>query len=168
MTEIINTYKQEVPAMRFIGKKYTDKDRGVECNTFGPAWHQWFEKGWFDLLRSHIPGDFKNTYEEAEAPIGLMSDLNGEFQYWIGFFAPQGTSVPDGFECVDFSAGSIAVCWVQGKENEVFFQEGNCAKKIEQEGIGKCGDWCFERYTDRYSTPNENGDVILDICFYLK
>ena len=33
MAEIIKPYTQEVPAMRFIGKKYTDKDRGAECNT---------------------------------------------------------------------------------------------------------------------------------------
>jgi predicted transcriptional regulator YdeE len=167
MTEIIKAYKQEVPAMRFIGKKYTDKDRGVECKTFGPAWHQWFEKGWFDLLRNHIPKDFINAYAEAEACIGLMSDFDSEIQYRIGYFAPKDTPVPDGFEYVDFPAGNIAVCLVQGKQHEVFFQEANCVKRIEQEGIGKCADWCFERYTNRYSEPNENGDVILDVCFYL-
>lgn len=27
MAEIINVYRQTIPAMRFIGKKYTDDDR---------------------------------------------------------------------------------------------------------------------------------------------
>jgi hypothetical protein len=34
--EIIKTYKQEVPALRFIGKKYGDKDR-ID-GTFGKYW----------------------------------------------------------------------------------------------------------------------------------
>ena len=168
MPEIIKTYKKEVPAMRFIGKRYTDKDRGAQCNTFGPAWNEWFEKGWFDFLSNQIPSDFKFFCEEGNASIGLMAAPKGVFEYWIGYFSPSDTSVPDGFQHVDFSNSSVGVCWVQGKENEVFFQEDNCVKEIEQQGIGKCGDWAFECYTNRYSKPNENGDVILDVCFFLQ
>ena len=41
MAEIIKTFKENVPAMRFIGKKYPD---------FGGWWGDWFANGWFDEI----------------------------------------------------------------------------------------------------------------------
>ena len=41
MAEIIKTFKEDIPAMRFIGKKYPN---------FGPMWGEWFANGWFDKL----------------------------------------------------------------------------------------------------------------------
>jgi hypothetical protein len=45
-------------------------------------------------------------------------------------------------------------------------------EKLLEEGYkisdGDAG-WCFERYAcPRYTTPDKNGNIILDICFYLK
>ena len=39
MAEIIKVFKEEVPAMRFIGKKYQNYD----------GWGEWFANGWFDV-----------------------------------------------------------------------------------------------------------------------
>lgn len=36
MAEIIKVFKENVPAMRFIGKKYSG---------FGPMWGEWFANG---------------------------------------------------------------------------------------------------------------------------
>jgi hypothetical protein len=44
MPEIIKTYKQEIPARRFIGKKYNDNDR--VNGTFGKHWTDWFQNRW--------------------------------------------------------------------------------------------------------------------------
>ncbi len=40
MTEIRKVFRDPVPAMRFIGKKYSD---------FG-GWGEWFAGGWFDRV----------------------------------------------------------------------------------------------------------------------
>ncbi|NLN40953.1 MAG: hypothetical protein GX160_03010 [Clostridiales bacterium] len=48
MAEIIKTYRQSVPAMRFIGKKYEDKDR--VNGGFAKQWEEWFSNGWFEVL----------------------------------------------------------------------------------------------------------------------
>jgi hypothetical protein len=39
--EIIKVYKQDVPSLRFIGKRYGDKDR--VNRTFGKYWGDWHQ-----------------------------------------------------------------------------------------------------------------------------
>ena len=57
--EIVKVYKQEVPALRFIGKKGTD-------------WGAWFQNGWFDILEKCIDENFKKTYEDWDSYLGMI------------------------------------------------------------------------------------------------
>ena len=68
MAKIIRTYRQKVPAMRFIGRKYLDADR-VD-GTFAAHWGEWFKQGWFEKLQSTF--DPKALYEDGDATVGLM------------------------------------------------------------------------------------------------
>jgi hypothetical protein len=52
MSEIIKTYKQHVPALRFIGKKYGDQDR--VNGGFGVKWGEWFSNRWFKYWRKTL------------------------------------------------------------------------------------------------------------------
>ena len=169
--EIIKVYKQDVPVLRFIGKKYRNKDR--VNGDFGKHWGDWHQNGWYDVVLKQTNIDLKTLYEDGDAYIGLMRDKDGEFEYWIGFFMPEGTPVPDGFKYLDFPKGTLGVCWLHGKNSEIYMQEVKCFKKLEEEGYEITKDkedttWCFERYVDQRFTPNENGQIILDICFYVK
>ncbi|HOB20694.1 MAG TPA: GyrI-like domain-containing protein [Candidatus Atribacteria bacterium] len=171
MAEIIKAYKQEVPAFRFIGRKYGDDDR--VNGSFGAIWGEWFANGWFETLENLA--SLKDVYEDGDAYIGLMRYKEGEpFQYWIGIFMPENTPVPEGFEYVDFPAGGLGVCWVYGQEHEVYCHEMKCAEKLAAEGYEVKKDdkgalWFFERYAcPRFTTPDEKGNIILDICFYIK
>ena len=41
-------------------------------------------------------------------------------------------------------------------------------ERLAKEGFEIKGEWCFERYCcPRFTTPDEKGNIILDICFYL-
>jgi len=171
--EITKVYKQDVPALRFIGKKYGNDDR-VD-GMFGKYWGDWFQNGWFDFLVKQTDKDLKSLYEDGDAYIGLMRWKDGEpFEYWIGVFLPENTSVPDGYSYHDFPKSTLGVCWVYGKESDVYMQEENCAKKLGEEGHEVINDnenayWFFERYgCPRFTTPDENGKIILDICHYIK
>jgi hypothetical protein len=173
MSEIIKTYKQEIPALRFIGKKYSDRDR--VNGTFGKYWTDWFQNRWFTVIEKQIENSTKTIYEDEDAYIGLEKYKEGEpFEYWIGMFTPENTSVPEGYAFHDFPRGSLGVCWVYGREGEVFMQEENCMKKLEKGGYKFLPDengfqWLFERYgRPRYTSPDEKGNIILDICFYVK
>ncbi len=168
MAEIINAYRQSVPALRFIGKKYGDSDR--VNGTFAAKWREWHNNGWFGIIEKQIDGKIKDIYEDGDAYIGLMREGHGEpFEYWIGIFMPENTAVPKGFEYIDFPKSAFGICWVYGKENEVFCLEEQCGKKLSAEGFKMIADWCFERYTcPRYTTPDEKGNIILDIGFLIE
>ena len=172
MADIVKVYRQEVPALRFIGKKYGDSDR--VNGGFGVQWGQWFQNGWFDALEKAL-GSGKAVYEDGDAYLGMMRYKEGEpFEYWIGMFFPEGAAVPEGFGSVDFPASTLGVCWLKGPEGELYGQEHRCAAALEEKGWQippeKDGSWWFfERYgCPRFTTPDENGRVILDICHYVR
>src|SRR5690554_568226 len=113
MAKIIKIYNQKVPALRFIGKKYYDKDR--VNGTFQKQWSDWFEKGWFSKLESI---NDKASFDDSDAYIGLMRYKKDEpFEYWIGMFFPENTKVPEGFSYVEFNKSNLGVAWVYGKEH---------------------------------------------------
>lgn len=49
MAEIIKVFRENIPTMRFIGKKY---------DNFG-HWGEWCQNGWFDLLEQTMGGTEK-------------------------------------------------------------------------------------------------------------
>jgi len=167
MPEITNVYRQSMDASKFIGKRYTDEDR-VD-GTFGAMWGEWFGNGWFDQLEQLAQGKMKNICEDGDASIGLMREVDGAFEYWIGYFLPTDITAPEGFESIDFPKSELGVCWVYGKEDEVYMQEGRCGLELENKGYKIQDDWCFERYgCPRFTTPDDNGNIILDICFFVE
>ena len=170
MAEIIKTYRQKTKAARFIGKRYTDADRAD--GNFGSKWNEWFRNGRFNEIEKLIGADLDEINPDGGAYVGLMRDKGGDhndFEYWIGMFAPEGTPVPAGFEFTDFPEGWLGVCWVYGKEGEVYMKEGECGSALVKEGFIISGEWCFERYAcPRFTTPDEKENIILDICFFIE
>lgn len=167
MAEIIKVFKEEVPEMRFIGKKYQNYD----------GWGEWFANGWFDVIENSMGGTQKilEIWENGGAYVGLECRKNGEFQeYWIGMFTPEDTEVPQGFECIDFPKSSLGTCWIYGREEEVHGSVGNCWKALQSEGFEISTDEngverSFENcLCPRFTTPDEKGNVILDYCYFIK
>jgi predicted transcriptional regulator YdeE len=171
MVEIIKTYRQSVPAMRFIGKRYGNEDR--VAGGFGRRWDEWFSNGWFKELEQNC--DIKKTYEDGDAYIGLMRCKDGEaFEYWIGVFCPEETKIPAGYSFIDFKEADFGVTWLYGKGEDLFGQELICARSCKDQGfeikIDEQGAlWEFERYkSQRFNTPDDKGNIILDICLFIE
>ena len=167
MAEIIKTYREKIPAMRFIGKKYAD---------FG-QWGEWFANGWFDKIEDAMGGvdAVLELWKDGGAYIGLERRCDGEpFEYWLGMFTPPDTEVPEGFQFIDFPESHLGVCWIYGDESETHGVTWKCAEalanmniQVEQDENGAV--WSFENCTcPRYTTPDENGKVILDYCYFVK
>lgn len=134
---------------------------------------EWFKNGWFELLEDTCGP--RVEYEDGEAQIGLMRWKEGDpFEYWIGYFFPEMTEVPEGFSYVDFNASDLGVAWVYGKENEVYGLEHLCAERCLDKGFNIITDeegalWFFERYVcPRFTSADEQGKVILDICHFVE
>lgn len=167
MAEIIKVFKEEVPAMRFIGKKYQDYN----------AWGEWFANGWFDVIENSMGGTQKilEIWENGGAYVGLECRKNGELQeYRIGMFTPEGTEVPQGFEYIDFPKSNLGTCWIYGGEEDVHGSVGNCWKALHNEGFEIAVDEngveiSFENcLCPRFTTPDDKGNVILDYCYFIK
>ena len=170
MVEIIKIYKQAIPAMRFIGKKYNTP----------PNWGEWFKNDWFNIIENAMGGEeaVHQLYEDGNAYVELTRVHNDEpFEFWLGMFVASGTEVPDGFLYKDFSAFNLGVFWVYGKEEQVMQIPANthkCLDKIAEEGMEFFYDkdnaaWEVRRYQcPRYTTPDEKNNIILDYCWIIK
>jgi len=172
MVEIIKTYRQSFGASRFIGKKYSDADRDLRGG-FGEKWDEWLGNDRFEVIKNNIAENWGEIQEDGNAYIGLMRHKDGEpFQYWIGMFTSENTAVPEGFEHIDFPKSELGVCRVYGKESDVYCHD--CGEKLAENGFEVIADergahWFFERYVEpRFTAPDEKGNVILDMCFYIK
>lgn len=173
MIKITRSYVQSIPNVRFVGIQYSEEDR--VNGGFGQQWEEWFLNNRFEPLEVHISDTFKSSYEDAEAYIGLMRWKDGEpFQYWIGMFLPENAMIPKGYDFIDIPGAKVGVCWLQGPEQELYCKEEKCADKLKQDGLDIIQDkegawWFFERYgCPRFNETDEEGQVILDICHYVK
>ncbi|WP_455950638.1 hypothetical protein [Eubacterium sp.] len=155
--------------MKFVGKKYVGDD-------VYSHWGEWFANGWFDKVEAAMGGvdNILNIWKDGGGYVGLEFRKEGELlEYWIGMFATTDTVVPEGFECVQFEAGNIGVCWNYGGEDEVH-DVGNNWKYILKDGMEfKLDERGYVAQFEnglcpRFTTPDENGNVILDYCFYVK
>lgn len=175
---ITKTYKEHLPSVRFIGKRYTNADKGIDGG-FGNKWSEWFENGWFNELEQ-----LGNLEGVENGHIGLMgcSEEDNSFEYWIGIFLPEKTPVPENYDFIDIPEGDVGVCWIYGSADsgELFGQEPHnmCMSKLEENNMGRYRDdfngeaekwwWFFERYNcPRFTTPDEHGKVILDYGMYI-
>ena len=166
MAEIIKVYREEIPAMRFIGKSYPN---------FG-HWGDFFANGWFDAIESAMGGinAILALWKNGGAYVGLERRKEGEsFRSCLGMFTPANTPVPEGFDYIDFPAGALGTVWIYGTEKDVHRMKGKKAALAEN-GLELVTDesgavWSFENcICPRYTTPDEHGNVILDYCYFVK
>lgn len=157
--EIKKAFLETVPASKLIGKRYTDKD--CVNGSFVHKWGEFFRGGWFDKLEK-AGGKADFDY------LGVMRVTDGGFEYWIGMLANPDTVTPEGFDGTEIPETNFAVFWTYGSEanGELFGYEPHqkCMELLKEKGWKRSEDnWCIERYNcPRYTSPDENGNVILD------
>lgn len=167
--EIVKVYKETFPSVKLVGKRYTNNDRD-ETGTFGHLWQECFKQGWYDTLKKCNP--IPNGSDDLVGAM-RMTGADNCFEYWIGMFVAFDAQVPEGFESIEIPAGDVGVCWLCGndKSGELYGMEASdlCMEALAQKGYKISEDgWFYERYNNiRFTTPNKNGDVVLDICAYL-
>ncbi len=173
--EIIKSYRQSVPAVKLIGRKYGDADR-VD-GMFGYHWMQWMDNGWFQTIEVAAGGkeSLQSLYEDGTAALGFMRYKDGApFEYWIGMFTPPSTPAPEGFDYLELGASNLGICWYLGTEDEIYGKEHLAMERIQAEGMALQPDEqgylnFFERYSmERFVDQDESKNKILDIGFVVK
>ena len=169
MADIIKVYKEEAPPSRFIGIRYGE-DRRIG-RSYAHLWNNWFEQRRFEELERLMDEGWAQIFPEAGSYIGLMRSSYGQaFEYWIGMFLPPGTVAPAGFDSLDAPGMTLQVCWVQGKEPEIFAQVDPALALLRGQGTPPIEDrrgylWVMERYQcPRFTQPDEAGVRILDLA----
>lgn len=158
--KIVEVKREHFPKARFIGKRYTDADR--VNGMFGAKWGKWWANDWFTPLEE------MGVLPLNDGCMAAMRVVDGVFEYWIGYFFAEGTAAPEGYEFVDTEPVDFAKFWIYGNENngELYGMDVHnmCLEEIKKRGWERFEDnWCFERYNcPRFTTPDENGNVILD------
>lgn len=172
---VIKCYKQDLPAMRFVGKCYKNNDR--VNGFFGHCWGQWFSEGYFEPLEKLITDDFSSVYAEAGDYVALMKCKEGAsedyFEYWIGMFLPADCEVPEGYGYIDIKHTAAAICWFKGPEMELYANEDDCFRMFEEKKLKYSseqdgGFYSFERYScPRFTEPDDDNNVILDFGIFI-
>ena len=160
MSVIIKEIKKEShPSTRLIGKKYKN----------APNWSEWWQNDWFSVLEKN-----ERLHTNDDAYIGAVRIINGSPERWIGMFFPQNTNVPEGFDYIDIEPTDYAVFYLYGNEYSKDFYtmetHNMCLDKLKILDLNRYEDhWCFERYQcPRFTSPDENGNVILDYGISIK
>ena len=174
--EVKKVYKEHYPALRFIGKKYSNEDR-VDGG-FDLQWEEWSKNNWFEVLEKLGPSE---NVDNGNVGLMLLNESTNSFTYMIGLFFPAETIAPEGFQYLDLPESDIGIGWVCGMEEngEVFGplpHETVCEELLEngwgnlREDIGgNEGTICFfERYNrPRYTVKDSEGRVTLDYGNYI-
>jgi len=77
-------------------------------------------------------------------------------------------------DAVDFPEADLGAVRVTGKEDETTDREKDCLFELGRAGLEAIKDsegawWCLERYgCPGYAGPDEKGNVILDICYFIR
>jgi hypothetical protein len=152
------------PPVRFIGKRSTNF----------PDWGAFWANNWFDEIEKAGPRAALND-DSYCVLTGFSPDGT---ECYLGEFFPENTVVPEGFDHADLPAMDAALCFVQGPEGEchrfVNQRREELIAEIERNGMTlPKGDppprWAtFERDNcPRWTTPDADGNVILDFAIFL-
>jgi hypothetical protein len=162
--EIVRRYRESLPALRLLGRRYSDADRN-RAGGYGHLWGEWMGTGRFAPLDA-LP----HVAVEGDAYVGAMRRVDGVFEYWIGMLCAEGTPSPDGYDSEDLPASDFYTIWLHGREDTGELYGSGPMELLESatsaEGLSpREGGWCFERYgCPRFTTPDADGAVILDYC----
>jgi len=165
--QIIKSYQEHFPALRLIGKRYTNDDRCADGG-FGNRWSEWHQNSWFDELEKTA----KPSEQVDNGYVGLMTiDTNHtNFAYWIGILFPADTLVPEGFSHLDLPENDVGMSWIYGSSanGEIYGEKPHSAayQSLSDNGWGSLNENAgdnhtlvfFERYNcPRFTTPDERG-----------
>lgn len=165
MAKFLQFNVTELPELWAVGKEIRPNiEEQMKGNNPLPAfWGQCFQEDAFKALETQGESVYDPSY------VGVMLDWkkgDGHFTYVIGMLMKPGANVPDGYVCRTLPAGRAAVGWIQGKDAADVCGPAHVMTEGALKAEGHSCDtmeWCMELYNcPRYTTPDANGDIVLD------
>jgi len=165
---IFKTYRQEMPALRFIGKKFTEPYDDSFYKRALTNLDNWRWNHLFDEIEKQIDKEPKTIYQGGDSYNILYRKNYKVIEYWIGMFTPKGTNTPMGYEKIDFPKSTLEVYRVYGKRDSIINYDAECRRKIAEHGICRQDEinWFFQRFNwHRFFEEDKYGKRILEYCY---
>ncbi|MDR1705606.1 MAG: GyrI-like domain-containing protein [Clostridiales bacterium] len=156
---------KEMPDVMVMGKelRHSMKEQMEGNNPLPGFWERCFADGTFSALEAQKGCVYDDSY------VGVMLDWDrgdGNFSYVIGMLMNRNAELPQGYAGYKLDATKAAVGWVQGKDTaDVCSNAHELTERALKEKGYKCDamKWSMELYNcPRFTTPDGNGDIILD------
>jgi predicted transcriptional regulator YdeE len=167
MDDLVKFEVIKLPKVLIVGKeiRYSDEALNNGDNRLPGFWDRCYQENIFAPLESQTEHIFDNSYA------GVFLDWylgDGDFSYIVGMLMKEGATVPAGYFARELAETEVALIWIKCKSitetRTVPFE--STAKAIKEAGRN-CANmkWCIDLYHPiRSTTPDENGNVILD-CY---
>jgi len=165
MGTLIRFETSEMPAVRVIGKqiRYSMDALMNGDNRLPALWDQCFADGIFEPLEAAAEHVHDPSY------VGVMLDWDkgdGDFTYVCGMLMKPEAETPDGYVSYPIDATSVAIGYIQGGgvQDVCGTAHADTEKALRENGHTNANmRWCMELYNcPRFTTPDENGQIILD------
>ena len=163
---IIQTYTQDLPALRIIGKKFTESSDDSCFKAVLAQLDNMRLNGMFEVIE-------KSAANSGDSYICLIRKTeNDSYEFCLGIFVPDNTKVPGGYETIDLPKSTLNVCRVYGKKNAIVRYDTECRKKLTEEGIyyhedEACAQWFFLRFNWRtFFEEDKFGKRIVEYCYF--
>lgn len=165
--KVLETKKELLNSMRFIGQRYTDQNRDQD-NSFNEQWQDWINNDRFKTLANNRQPLLNGKY------IGFMNTLDDN-SYWIGYLFAKDEFIPRGYDFFDLYASEVLVATIEGssKNGEIYSVKAidTCIDTfIEQDYFNThkmSQEWFFEAYDpEKFQIDSEN--TKLDYYFKIR
>lgn len=165
MAKLVKFEVKELPKLCVVGKelRYNMEKHMQGDNRIPAFWEACFANETFSTIEKQV------DYVYDPAYIGIMMDWDkgdDDFSYICGMLMKEGVTIPEGFIIRDIEPTKVAIGWIQGKDTaDVCSNAHNQTIQVLNSEGYNCDKmkWCMELYNcPRFTTPDENGEIILD------
>lgn len=165
MAKLIKFEVDKLPKLYLVGKelRYNMEALMKGDNRIPAFWDKCFTDEVFSTLEKQSEFIFNNAY------VGVMMDWDmgdGDFSYICGMLFNEGVTAPEGFVLREIEATKVGIGWIKGKDTADVCSNAHVLTEQEIKDVGLCTGkmkWCMELYNcPRFTTPDENGEIILD------
>ncbi len=168
MPEIKKVFRENIPALRFMGREYDTAE----------MWREWWMNDWVVVVEEAMNGtdEICRRWENGGGHVALTKTVDGERAgFYLGMFTPIDTPPieEENFIYIDFDGVDLGTCWLYGERPDVH-DTSACRQAVESAGMTVWKDeegaeWSFENLMwPRYTDKDENGKVILDYCIFVE
>ena len=165
MAKVIKFDVIDLPKVYLVGKgiEHNIEEHVKGDNPIAAFWDKCLADGTFSVLERQQ----EYVYEPAYVSACIDWDTGyGTFTYICGMLFKEGVAVPEGYVVREIGGEKIGMCWIKGKNAADVCKDAHTLTMQAIKNGGYCPNqmkWSMQLFTNpRFTTPDENGDVILD------